>query len=96
VTNSTFELSSLIPLRKKPQIFTVRPFAIIAPSKQLRFAPPDIPTNATGQLRLCGQSFRIASRAAPSIASRHGVESCCGLIVASDARMTQPSASAGG
>src|SRR5438045_6517175 len=68
----------------------------MAPSKQLRFEPPENPANATGQFLLCGQSFRTASKAAPNIASRHGVESCCALIVASEARIIQPSASAGG
>src|SRR2546423_2792230 len=61
----------------------------------LRFEPPEKPANATGHRADCGQSFRMASSAAPSRPSRHWVESIRGRIVASGPRTTQPSEVAG-
>src|SRR3954469_16232475 len=84
-----------MPLRKNPQTRTEPLFASIAPSKPLRFDPPENPANATGHRADCGHSFRIASSAAPRRPRRHWVESIRGAIVASDPRTTQPSAVAG-
>src|ERR1043166_8349228 len=84
-----------MPLRKNPQTRTAPLLASITPRTPLRFDPPEKPANATGHRADCGQSLRIASRAAPSRPSRHSVESIRGGIVASEPRTTQPSAVAG-
>src|SRR5204863_10044279 len=84
-----------MPLRKNPQTRTEPAFASIAPRTPLRFDPPEKPAKATGHRADCGQSFRIASSAAPSKPSRHWVESIRGAIVASGPRTIHPSAVAG-
>src|SRR4051794_870809 len=84
-----------MPLRKNPATRTEPAFASIAPRTPLRLEPPEKPANATGHFADCGHSLRIASRAAPSNASRHWVESIRGGIVASDPSAIQPSAVAG-
>src|SRR5437763_9810831 len=83
------------PAQENPHTRTEPLFANIAPTTPLRFDPPEKPANATGHFAECGQSFRIASSAAPSNPSRHWVESIRGAIVASDPRTTQPSVVAG-
>src|SRR4029453_4891235 len=84
-----------MPLRKNPHVFTPPVLASIPPTPPLPFPPPEKPPNATGHLADWGHSLRIDSSAAARIASRHCVESMRGLIVASAARRTHPSARAG-